>query len=168
MESVINTATKMVRAAEMFNIGVVVTEQNPKGLGPTVADLDSLNGKNFLKVKCGKSLFSMCVPEVDSWLKQGNVESVVIFGIETHVCVTQTVLDLLDRKLNVYVLADGVSSVNQAEIGIALDRLRQLGAYVTTSESLLFQLQKDAGLENFKSFSGLIKEYKDKTKYVSK
>ena len=71
----------------------------------------------------------------------------VIIGIETHICVTQTALDLLREGHKVYVLADGVSSCNKEEIPIALARLRAEGAVVTTSESWIYECMGDAGIE---------------------
>lgn len=90
--------------------------------------------------------------------------SAVIVGIETHICVTQTALDLLSMGHTVYILADGVSSCNPGERNIALARLRQEGAVVTTSESLLYEILGDAKDDNFKAIAGLVKETKDETK----
>lgn len=72
--------------------------------------------------------------------------SCVIVGIEAHICVTQTALDLLDEGHKVYVLADGVSSCNKEEVPLALARLRSEGAIVTTSESFTYELMGDAAI----------------------
>lgn len=88
----------------------------------------------------------------------------IIFGIETHICVTQTTLDLLALGHRVYIPVDGVSSINPEERGIALARLRDAGAVVTSSESLLFEILGDAGHEAFRAVSGLVKETKEETK----
>lgn len=90
--------------------------------------------------------------------------SAIIVGIETHICVTQTALDLLSMGHKVYVLADGVSSCNSGERNIALARLRQEGAVVTTSESLLYEILGDAKDSSFKAIAGLVKETKEDTK----
>ena len=89
---------------------------------------------------------------------------VLLVGIETHICVSQTALDLLSTGHKVYVLADGVSSCNAEERPIAIERLRREGCTVTTSEALLFELVGDANDGAFKAVSGLVKETKEMTK----
>ncbi len=105
----------------------------------------------------------MLVPEVSKVLKDLNITHAVLFGIESHVCVLQTALDLLP-DYSVTVLADGVSSINFGEVGIALERMRDAGASIATSESVLFQLLGDAGDPSFKVTSNLVKESKEKTR----
>lgn len=83
---------------------------------------------------------------------------VVIVGIESHICVTQTALDLLAAGHRVYILADGVSSSNREEVAVALDRLRQAGAVVTTSESWIYECMGDAKVPEFKEIVGVVKE----------
>ncbi|KAL8286208.1 hypothetical protein RQP46_004696 [Phenoliferia psychrophenolica] len=140
--SVIATAEKMVKGAALLNVPVVVTEQNPKALGATVPlPLGALgNGLHPEWSPLAKTKFSMVLPEVEKSLREWKTESVVLFGIESHVCVLQTALDLLERNIAVHILADGVSSCNHDEVGVALARLRASGAQITTSESVLFQL----------------------------
>jgi hypothetical protein len=83
---------------------------------------------------------------------------IAIVGIESHICVTQTALDLLGAGHRVYIIADGVSSTRREEIGIALARLRQAGAVVTTSESWLYELMGDAAIPEFKGIVSVVKE----------
>ena len=87
----------------------------------------------------------------------------ILVGIESHICVTQTTLDLLERGHKVYILADGVSSCNKEEVPIALKRLAREGAVVTTSESMLYEIMGDAGIKEFKAIATLVKEEKDRT-----
>lgn len=111
----------------------------------------------------------MFVPEVESVFEKlgnGGKKEVVIVGIESHICVTQTTLDLLARGHKVYVIADGVSSCNKEEVPIALARLRAEGAVVTTSESWLYECMGDAGIAEFRGVAGVVKEFSAKTKDV--
>ncbi|KAG2159044.1 Isochorismatase-like protein [Suillus bovinus] len=154
----------MLKIAKVLEIPVVVTEQNPKGLGNTIPDIDLPSLGPLLLATIEKGLFSMVTPEVKALLyERPQVKSVVLFGIESHVCVLQSALDFIEAGYNVHVIADGVSSSNKEEIPFALARIRQSGGYITTSESAAFQLQRDAGVPGFKSFSNIIKEEKDNT-----
>ncbi|KAJ3196402.1 Isochorismatase domain-containing protein 1, partial [Dinochytrium kinnereticum] len=117
-QHVINTASKMVTASKILNIPLIVTEQNPKALGRTVAELDVSGAV----VNVPKTRFSMWVREVEEVVGRLGVTDVVVFGIESHVCVLQTALDLLaTNHLTIWVLADGVSSMNQGEVKIAIE-----------------------------------------------
>lgn len=113
----------------------------------------------------------MCTPEVLSALSEvdagdgaGEKADVIIAGIETHICVTQTSIDLLRRGYRVYVLADAVSSCNAEERSLAMTRLRQEGARIVSSESLMYELMGDAADEKFKPLAALVKEMKEETK----
>ncbi|KAM0746061.1 Isochorismatase hydrolase [Meredithblackwellia eburnea MCA 4105] len=164
--AVISTAEKMVKAAALLEIPTIVTEQNPKALGATVSELSlSALGPDLQPSysPLAKTKFSMILPEVEASLRKWKTQSVVIFGIESHVCVLQTALDLLERNYDVHILADGVSSCNHDEVGVALARLRSSGAQITTSESALFQLMVDASHPQFKKISALIKDTKNST-----
>ncbi|SNX86906.1 related to Isochorismatase domain-containing protein 2, mitochondrial [Melanopsichium pennsylvanicum] len=164
-----NTSARMLKAANILQVPVFTTEQNPKALGATVEPLAGLL-KQLPEISSSanhpKTKFSMDLNGItDKWLKKaGDVKHVVIFGIESHVCVLQTTLDLLDRGIQVHVIKDGVSSCNVGEIDVALERMRDSGAKITTSESVLFQMLVDASHPKFKAISGLIKEEKQQIK----
>lgn len=108
----------------------------------------------------------MFVPEVQKAFHELGPEKkeVVVVGIEAHICVTQTTLDLLREGHKVYVLADGVSSCNPQEVPIALARLRAEGAVVTSSESFLYECMGDASISEFKGIAGVVKEFNKATK----
>ncbi|KIW49738.1 hypothetical protein, variant [Exophiala xenobiotica] len=157
----------MVKAAKIFNMPIYITTQNASRLGATVSEITSvLPTDSSATTEVDKTAFSMLVPELTSQLATNPAShlSVIIVGIETHICVTQTALDLLALGHKVYILADGVSSCNAGERPVALARLAREGCTVTTSESLLFELVGDAKDGNFKAISGLVKETKDETK----
>ncbi|KAK5198540.1 hypothetical protein LTR47_007653 [Exophiala xenobiotica] len=157
---------------------IYITTQNASRLGSTVSEITSVlpsaandsssssSSSATVTTEVDKTAFSMLVPELISQLPTNPTShlSVIIVGIETHICVTQTALDLLALGHKVYILADGVSSCNAGERPIALARLAREGCTVTTSESLLFELVGDAKDANFKAIAGLVKETKDETK----
>ena len=128
---VISTTKKMLEAAKILNIPIYYTTQLRQKLGETVEELQ----RSDAIMDVDKSLFSMCLPEVLTKLPPNS--SVAILGIESHICVTQTTLDLLLHGHKVYVLSDGVSSCNKEEVPIALRRLAAAGATITSSESFV-------------------------------
>uniref|UniRef100_A0A6B2LJ63 Isochorismatase-like domain-containing protein n=1 Tax=Arcella intermedia TaxID=1963864 RepID=A0A6B2LJ63_9EUKA len=152
MNSVIGVSKLMISVAKTLDIPVIVTEQYPRGLGKTVPEIDISGAKLF-----EKTLFSMAIPPVIEELK--DTKSVVLCGLESHVCVLQTTLDLLERGIDVHVLMDGTSSMRQYNRLAAFQRLRASGAVVTTSESVIFQLVKDASHPKFKEISNLVKSF---------
>ncbi|KAI0430453.1 Isochorismatase hydrolase [Xylaria sp. FL1042] len=177
--NIISTTKKVLRAAQILKIPVFVTTQNRAKLGGIVPELEPLI-KDAV-VNLDKTCFSMMVPEIEKHelLVGDKVEnnnnnningkmvkerSVVIVGIESHICVTQTALDLLARGHRVYVLADGVSSCNEQEVPVALARLRAEGAVVTTSESWLYETMGDADIAEFRDIARLVKETSGETK----
>ncbi|GLC44286.1 hypothetical protein PLESTB_000761100 [Pleodorina starrii] len=155
--AVIDTSRRMVQAANVLGIPVLVTEQYPKALGPTVSEVASV-----LPPGCSvhaKTLFSMCTPDVDAWLKsKPDVRQVLLLGIEAHVCVFQTSLDLLERGYEVHLLADGISSSRPHHRAAGLQRMAQAGALISNSEMAMFQLTGDAKHPRFKDISALVKE----------
>ncbi|KAF5848157.1 hypothetical protein GGP41_005584 [Bipolaris sorokiniana] len=158
---VIATAQKLLRASQVLNIPVVATTQNRARLGETCPEL-KLDAPDGFKTADFSS-----TPEVEKVLDSLNAPgplSAIVVGIESHICITQTTLDLLRRKHKVYVIADGVSSCNKEEIPIALARLRHEGAIVTTSESFLYELFGEAGTPEFKALINIVKESSKTTK----
>jgi len=154
----------MIKASRILSFPIYATTQNRKALGPTCADLE-LDTEHETRAHIDKTAFSMYVPDIVSALPS-EPQEVVIVGIEAHICVTQTTLDLLAHGHKVYVLADGVSSCNKEEVPIALRRLAREGAVVTTSESFLYELMGDAGIGEFKAIAGLVKEGRESTRDV--
>ncbi|KAI0092543.1 Isochorismatase-like protein [Irpex rosettiformis] len=165
-DKVVTTVNKMIKIAKVCGVPVIVTEQNSRALGHTVpeVDLQSLGVLHLATVE--KSLFSMCTAEVDAFFKQHNFKSIIVMGIEAHICVLISCLDFLSQGYDVHLVADGVSSVNKEEIPYAFERLRQAGVTIGTSESIAFQLQLDSAKPNFKLFANTIKEEKESTKDV--
>eukprot|EP00055_Hartaetosiga_balthica_P006057 m.18606 g.18606 ORF g.18606 m.18606 type:complete len:196 (-) comp4985_c0_seq1:62-649(-) len=142
---------RLVEAARIMEIPVIVTEQYPKALGHTIPLLGVKEGEAY-----PKSQFSMLIDEVNKEIKTAS--HIILFGIETHVCILQTALELLENGFTVHVIADGVSSRNMVDRMYALERMRDAGAHITTCESILFQLLGDSKHPNFKEVQKLIME----------
>ncbi|KAL1882020.1 hypothetical protein VTK73DRAFT_3002 [Phialemonium thermophilum] len=162
-DDVVRTTTKVLRAAKLLSIPVYVTTQNRARLGDTVSELRPHLDAAELKEDVDKTRFSMWVPDVARHFpspsgSQDQPANVVIVGIEAHICVTQTALDLLAAGHGVRVLADGVSSSSREEAAVALARLRAEGAVVTTSESWLYELIGDAAAPEFRDIVSLVKD----------
>ena len=158
MTDVINTAKKMSEFSKLLNIPLIVTEQYPKALGNTCAEIDI----SHASIVSPKTLFSMVLPNVKGFLKSSDIKDVVLYGIESQVCITQTALDLLSENINVHILADGISSINYGESKVAINRLREY-CDISTSETVIFQLLKDAAHPKFKEASDLVKKFKHET-----
>jgi len=154
---VLDAARLLVRGAAVFNLPVLVTEQYPKGLGRTDPDLTRELHRTGAAL-FEKMTFSSCGDDaVRDRLREIDRDQVIVCGIETHVCVQQTTLDLLSMDYYVAVCADAVASRRRTDYAVALDRLRHAGAIVTTVESALFELCVECGTPRFKSLIELIK-----------
>jgi isochorismate hydrolase len=156
-DSVLKTSKLLVDGCAAMNIPIVATEQYPKALGKTCNELTAANFPKFTKMD-----FSMSTPEVLAHINSLGgqpKEHFIIVGLETHVCVLQTTLDLLAQGKSVHVAVDAVSSSRPTDRAVALKRMEKAGAIMTTAESSLFMLMGSANYANFKTISGLVKEY---------
>mmetsp|Transcript_1987 Transcript_1987/g.5912 ORF Transcript_1987/g.5912 Transcript_1987/m.5912 type:complete len:205 (-) Transcript_1987:48-662(-) len=156
-ESLVKCSAFVVKSAGELKIPVVATEQYPKAFKKTVPEIASLIKGDQDKI-FEKTLFSMCTADVKAHLQALGVESAIVCGLETHVCVLQTTLDLLEMGLDVHVCADAVSSQRVFDRSVALARLAQAGAVVATSESVVFQLLKNSTHASFKAIAPFVRE----------
>lgn len=147
-ESVAQACSKLVRGARILDVPRIVSEQYPKGLGHTVPEVEL---EDELRIE--KSVFSAA--RAEGFDLDGRTQAIVC-GIETHVCVSQTVHDLLDRGVEVHVPADAVGSRYEVDYERGLERLERAGAVVSTVESVLFELLERAGTPEFKEVQRLI------------
>jgi nicotinamidase-related amidase len=145
---VADACAKLVQAARILDVPRVVSEQYPKGLGHTAPEVGLED-----EVAIEKSVFSAARAE---GFDLGSRDQAVVCGIETHVCVSQTVHDLLDRGVEVHVPADAVGSRHGIDYERGLERLERAGAVVTTVEAALFELLGRAGTPEFKAVQKLI------------
>jgi nicotinamidase-related amidase len=145
------TAT-LAKGAAATGIPVIATEQYPKGLGATVPEVaEALPGDPLEKTVFAAS-------EADGFDLDGR-DQVLLCGVETHVCVNQTALDLLDDDVEVHVVADAVGSRSDENKAVGLEKMDRAGAVITSVETALFELVGRAGTDEFKQVQKLILEY---------
>ncbi len=154
-ERVIANTLHLIEAAKLLGVPLLVTEQYPKGLGPTVPEVRNAV-QEYAPIEkitfscCGEGFFTEAVEETGK-------KQIILVGMETHVCVLQTCIDLLNAEYDVHVVADAICSRTDANYRTALEFMRDAGAVITCTETVLFQLLVKAGTEEFKAISKRIK-----------
>lgn len=152
----LDNSVKLLQAAERLNIPTLLTEQYPKGLGPTTDDIKLALPDGVQRFE--KTSFSCCgCDEFKQKLITCGRRHVVIIGQETHVCVLQTAFDLLRQGLQVFVVEDAVCSCQEPHKINALSRMQQAGIGIITYESVLFEWLRDARHPHFKAISALVR-----------
>jgi isochorismate hydrolase len=151
--NLIRNAGFLLDVAALLSIPVRATEQYPKGLGPTTAEL----ARRLPHSPVAKTAFSCC--GAGTFLEELEIlrrPNVVLVGMETHVCVAQTALDLLNAGLHVFLPVDALAARGAVDHETALRRLEQAGAVLTTSEAVAFEWVADANHSQFKAMSQLV------------
>lgn len=153
-ERLLREIGKLLEGMKVLEVPILVTEQYPKGLGPTASALAGSMGE---AEKIEKLTFSCCGSD-KFWelLFQLKRKQVVVTGMETHVCVLQTVLDLLANDYQVHVPAPATCSRHEEDRQNALRRMERAGAVLTNTESVLFELLRRAGTDEFKAVQKII------------
>jgi nicotinamidase-related amidase len=150
-DSVVDGIAALIRGADAVGVPVVITEQYPKGLGETIPEVAALlpEGANPIEKVC----FSAA--EADGFDLDGRNQALVC-GIESHVCVHQTVMDLLSEGIEVHVARDAVGSRSAENKDVGLERARESGAVLTSVETALFELVRQAGTDDFKQVQKIV------------
>ncbi|MBT6117087.1 MAG: hydrolase [Rhodospirillaceae bacterium] len=152
---VVENCAILLKAADRLGVPLIVSEQYPKGLGPTVPPLDALIPA---EAKSSKTHFSCAAdPGLSARFDALDRRQVVIAGVEAHVCVLQTALGLAGRGFEVFVAADATTARRPENKALALERLRAAGVQPVATEMVLFEWMGQAGTPVFKDLSGLIK-----------
>ncbi|MCI0499464.1 MAG: hydrolase [Planctomycetales bacterium] len=154
-EQVVRNCSVLIRAAKTLGIPILWSQQVPTALGPAIPELSSLlegvvpiNKSSF---SCGRD--DAFVTALDKL----NPQTVILCGVEAHVCVFQTAMDLIQKGLYVHVIADATSSRTPENKHIGLERMKAAGAVISSTEMLLFELLRDAKHEKFRDLAKLIK-----------
>ena len=152
-ESITKNIKKLIDAYQILEKNIFVSEQNPFKLGATIPELLPKNG--FKKIE--KMEFSLAnIKEFLKELKNKKITNLIVCGIETHICVQQTVLGCLQKGFKVILISDAMSSRNRVDHEIALQRMTQKGATLTTTESIIFELCKTADRKEFQEIRNII------------
>lgn len=153
-DRVVWNVRRLIDGAKILDLPVAATEQYPRGLGPTVPELADRLGEipSKLTFSCGGC------PRIFEALESRGIHKLLVCGIEAHVCVQQTVLDLLAGAWRVYVAVDAVGSRYEVDYCTALGRMDSSGATLTTTEAALFEWCRVAGTPEFREISRLVRE----------
>ena len=151
-EAVIARAVRLASAARLLDVPVRATEQNPAGLGPTVPQLAA-----YPQAVLSKTTFSAAGDSGFAALLPAGSGEIIVAGCEAHVCVLQTVLDLLESGRRVVWAADATGSRDPADRAAAIDRARQHGAEIVTSEMVLFEWLRDSRHPEFREVHKLLR-----------
>jgi nicotinamidase-related amidase len=154
-ENLLTNAAKVIRGAKIFNLPIIVTEQIPEKLGQTIpalaGELDDIEHIGKESFSCwGNNHFR-------EKLESYNRRKAIIMGIESHVCVYQTAIDLIDNGYSVHVVADAVSSRTKENSDIGLAAMKSAGAQIASAEMILFELLRSAGDAQFKYIYKIVK-----------
>ena len=150
-ELLIRNSEILIQGLNILDVPMYITQQYTKGLGTTVKEITDVVGDDSYIDKISFSAFDVVKNQI--WDKK----FVIVCGIETHICVLQTIVDLKEAGFIPVLVADCVTSRKESDKLVAIERARQEGAIVTTYESLLFELLKEAGTETSKKIQKLIK-----------
>ncbi len=154
-ERLLQNCQKLIDGLQVLAIPIVITQQYTKGLGPTIPAISI----RFYDFSYYEKISFSCLDEQTIMEKLNSLErnNIILIGIETHVCILQTCIDLIERGFKPVVVEDCVSSRSLNDKKMAILRMRQEGALITTFESLLFELTRIAGDDVFKRISGIVK-----------
>lgn len=141
----------LLKLATKMNVPIIVSEQYPKGLGPTLEQFRSY----YDKTECVEKVHFSCMqePGYTQKLRESNKNQLIVIGIEAHVCVLQTAMEMKEEGFEVYIVVDAVSSRSEQDLKYALKRMKQEGIHLVTAEMVFFEWIRQAGTPEFKALS---------------
>jgi isochorismate hydrolase len=156
-ERVTASACKMIRGAAVLEMPILATEQYPRGIGVTIEPVRGLLAERGAQTVEKPTFSAWATLAVRESILAFDRPQIVLVGVETHVCIQQTALDLASRDYDVFVCADAVGSRGPMDCAMALERMRQNGVIVTTVEGVLFELCQSSAAPPFKALLDIIK-----------
>ena len=154
-DNLLRNCLKLIEGLKALSVPIIITQQYSRGLGPTVPSIIEM----FPEFRYIEKVTFSCYdePAFKEKLAFLGKPNIILFGIESHICVLQTCIDILEAGIQAVIVEDCVSSRKANDKKVAIERMRQEGAVITTMESLLFELTRSASNKNFKSISGIVK-----------
>ena len=147
---------KLIKTSKLFSIPILVSEHYPKGLGRTIdeilKEIETVPKIEKVTFSCGGS------EDFNEKLSSIGKKKIILCGIETHICVAQTVFDMLENGYKIFVAADAVSSRKSLDHNLGVERMREAGAVITTTEAVMYELMEEAANPLFKEFLKLVKD----------
>jgi len=154
LKQVIANTAFLIQSAKLLDIPVIISEQYPKGLGSTVTELTTLENAHIIEKTCFSCADSKAFLQT---LGKLNKPQIILCGMEAHICVAQTAIELQSKNYQVFVASDSICSRKKSHFRNAIQRVQQQGCIITNSESISFEWLRDAKHEHFKSISKLLK-----------
>ena len=152
-DSIIKNIKKLLDAYQILEENIFISEQNPLKLGVTMPELSPITKfRKFEKMEFSLAKLEDFLKE----LKDKKITNLIVCGIETHICIQQTVLDCLEKGFEIILISDAMGSRNRVDHEIALQRMTQNGGILTTTESMIFELCKTADRKEFKEIRNII------------
>ena len=158
LDSILLANDLVLKTASELSIPILVTEQYPKGLGHTIERFNNFYSSENVFEKLSFSSVG-CASFMEA-LKASGRRQVIVSGVEAHVCVMQTVLELLDERYDVFVVSDAIGSRTVENKQLGIERMIRSGAEIVSSEMVMFEMLKKAGTPEFKALSKLLKVVK--------
>lgn len=155
-EETVKSCVSLIQGLQILNIPILAARQYPKGLGDLVEPVRDVLGVYKSYDKMSFSVYGD--PKMKEKLREMGKKNIFVFGIETHICVLQSVIDLQNDGYQVYLVSDCATSRKETDHKMAIKRAQAEGALVTTREAALYELLREAGSDQFKQISKLVKE----------
>jgi nicotinamidase-related amidase len=154
-QDIADNIVRLLSLVELFNLPVILTEQNPRMMGTTIQTIkEALHSYEPTQ----KMDFDCCAVEhFNRWLQSSNLKNIILSGVETHICIFQTCLSLLGQGYHVYVPRDAVDSRTEENWHVGIELMKDAGAVMTSTETVIFQFLKKAGTDEFREMLKIIR-----------
>ena len=154
-QTIVDNAVRLLYLADRFHLPVIATEQYPRMMGPIVPEIkEHMPEQDPIK----KMDFNCCaVSEFNNRLQAAGIQSIILAGVETHVCILQTCLSLLEAGYRVHVPQDAVDSRTEENWRVGIELMKEAGAVISSTETVIFQVLNKAGTPQFKDMLRIIK-----------